>query len=473
MDILKRILISILVVTFALSGATVAMADVGAVDSAKVNKKLMNKIDRLENRIKQLEMRPTGVQVTEVAEVYTPATTGGVVRAMEDIQLSGYVETMFTVATSQPGTGYYNDIGGNRAGINELRSFDRLNNSFTMNQLKLTLQKDAPETGGIGFRGDIIFGEDAKWLNRVTNQTGPMRLIYQRLTPAQVAIVNNVAGGPPLYDGLDSGNQSNVFIENAYAQLIAPYGNGIDIRAGIMTSLIGFDKIENKDNWSASRGLLFNLGGPFVSTGVRAKYDWDEKFTTILGVNNGGNRLVAASASKTLEGLASYQLTDWLKLSTAINIGNESPSGGNNWGHAGYTLISDSIIEIEMNDKWDMAIESILGATDKRGSWFGVGVWNRYALNDWIKFNHRFEWFNDTSNYRLDEMGGNTVEDLGDSLYDDGYDAWEMTFGVDFNIYTNLLTRLEYRFDITPGTDMFDGNRSDQSTFLASLIYEF
>ena len=120
------------------------------------------------------------VQVTEVAEVYTPAVEGGVVRAMEDIQLSGYVETMFTVATAQPGTGYYNDIGGNRAGINELRSFDRLNNSFTLNQLKLTLQKQAPETGGIGFRGDIIFGEDAKWLNRVTHQTGPMRLIYQR-----------------------------------------------------------------------------------------------------------------------------------------------------------------------------------------------------------------------------------------------------------------------------------------------------
>ena len=52
METLKRFMLAILVVTFALSSTPAAFADAGA--AGESDKQLMNKMNRLENRIKQL-----------------------------------------------------------------------------------------------------------------------------------------------------------------------------------------------------------------------------------------------------------------------------------------------------------------------------------------------------------------------------------------------------------------------------------
>jgi len=432
MEILKRMLVSILVITFAMSAAPYALADAG--DAAKMNKQLMNKINRLENRIKQLEVRPTGVGM--VAAPYTPAE-GGVLRAAEDIQVSGYIETSYQLSPNIPSTGTTVGPNTNAAGVLALHGIDNIHNSFTVNALKLTLEKEAPETGGLGFRADLMFGEDAKFLNGAT------------------------LGAAAAHDG----DQNNVYIENAYGILRAPYGNGIDIYFGRFVTLIGVEVIESKDNWSASRGILFNFGMPFAHTGLRAAYEWNDKFSTTVGINNGTDQDVDNNLSKSVEAKADYQLTDKISISQAINWGNDTPDSGPGGAHSGPNLTLDTILGVEVTDKWGLMVESLFGSNGT-GDWYGIGIWNRYQFNDWIALSNRFEFFNDTSNARLGAIGGAKAGD-------DGYDVWEITFGVDFSVYQNLMARLEYRLDSSPGKEVFDADNQEQNTFLAKLIYSF
>lgn len=464
MEILKRIFVAILVVTFALSAAPMAaFADTGDAANANVNKDLLNKVDRLENRLKQLEMKPTGAEMA--APAYVPPSGGGFLKAAEDIQISGYLNTEWNINTNLPSTGALNGINSDRAGVNQLRSFDRNHNSFVVNALDLTLEKKAPETGGIGFRADLIFGEDAKFLNAATQGIAAAAHSHGLALNSEFDDDFEISDLSVL-DANDN-NQSNVNINQAYIELMAPYGNGIDFYFGKFVTLLGVETIDPRGNWLASRGLIFNYGIPFTHTGVRATYNWNDKFKTVLGVNNGADQDIDNNVTKSAEAQMVYKLTDRITLTQNLVVGEETPSHTYN-GHNGETGITlDTIAGIKLTDKWSSNLESVWGKNGV-GDWYGIGVWNRYEFNDWISFNHRFEWFNDSSGGRLGFV------DLDTCPGGCGYDAYEMTFGMDFKVYQNLLTRLEYRFDRTPGTTRFDvDTNTDQSTFLASLVYSF
>ncbi len=464
MEILKRIFVAILVVTFALSAAPMAaFADTGDAASAKVNKDLLDKVDRLENRLKQLEMKPTGAEMA--APAYIPPSGSGFLKAAEDIQISGYLNTEWNINTVHPSTGGLNGINSDRAGVNQLRSFDRNHNSFVVNALDLTLEKKAPETGGIGFRADLIFGEDAKFLNAATQ--GIAAAAHSHDLTLNDTFDDEFQTKDLTVNATNDNNQSNVNINQAYIELLAPYGNGIDIYFGKFVTLLGVETIDPRNNWLASRGLIFNYGIPFTHTGVRATYDWNDKFRTVLGINNGADQDIDNNVTKSVEAQMSYKLTDRITLTQNLIAGEETPDGKAN-GHSGTTGITlDTIAGIKLTDKWLVNGESVWGKNGG-GDWYGFGVWNRYEFNDWISFNHRFEWFNDTSGARLGAV------DLDTCPGGCGYYAYEMTFGMDFKVYQNLLTRLEYRFDRTPDTKRFDvDHNTDQNTFLASLVYSF
>jgi len=445
MEILKRMMISILVVTFALSlSPLTAFADEGELAAmAKMNKQLMDKIDRLENRIKQVEMQPSG---RVAAPAYTPSAEGGVLRAAEDINISGYVEASLSLNAQNPSRGTLGTYAfGTSSGLNGLRGFDRLDRSFTMNALKLTLSKEAPETGGIGFQADLIFGDDAKFLNGAT-------------------LGKAVSTGFPT-------DQDNVYIENAYGIVRTPFeilGGPLEIYFGRFVTLIGVEVIETKDNWNASTGLLFNFGMPFAHTGIRMSHQLNEWMSWTVGVNNGTDQDIDSNQRKSFEAQIAVDLHERISLINTVNVGSEgldydsAPAG---MIQTATQFIWDSIINFQITDQWGMAAESLLGRNGF-GEWYGLGIWNRYEFNDWLAFSNRLEYFNDTSNARLGALGGTTA-------FDDGYDVYSFTLGVDFNVYQNLLTRVEYRLDVSDTTRTFDADTDHQSTFLMKATYSF
>ena len=165
-----------------------------------------------EKQVKELE------KMIEDAGIYVETAKKGVV-------LSGYVDASYSYNANGGGTasGWNGTPGPIRT-----HAFDVDSNDFNVNQIKLALEKALPEenTWAAGFRVDLMFGEDVKYLT----------------------------GAGENDPGL--GNDT-VLVEKAYLQFRVPVGNGLDFKFGKFVSLLGYEVIETPANLNGSRGYWF------------------------------------------------------------------------------------------------------------------------------------------------------------------------------------------------------------------------
>jgi hypothetical protein len=92
--------------------------------------------------------------------------------------------------------------------------------------------------------------------------------------------------------GVDTSNEPTnigIALQEAWIQILAPVGNGLDIRVGKMASLIGYEVVENTNNLNYSRGVVWGQVEPITATGVRLTYSLMEQLSATLGFNNGRN----------------------------------------------------------------------------------------------------------------------------------------------------------------------------------------
>src|SRR5471032_2198378 len=181
--------------------------------------------------------------------------------AQNGITLSGYVDVSYTEQFGGRGTGF----GGNQSRGHE---FDRNNNNFNVNAVKLALEKALPDKNewAAGFRIDAILGSDAKFLgDSAFGQSG---------------------------SGI-SDNTSGLALEQALVKFRIPVGNGLDIYAGKFVTLLGYEVIESPANLNFSRGLLFTNAIPLTHTGVYADYKFNDTFEAKFGVVDGWNNSVS------------------------------------------------------------------------------------------------------------------------------------------------------------------------------------
>lgn len=236
-----------------------------------------------------------------------PGATGGLEKRIRDleaklkdagysgvkgsgIKISGYVDTSYianladrdisgpvaggslTAAGSPTGAG----ASGTSTGPgNTGRVFDRQFNSFNLNAVKLTIEKDKDTSKyPAGFRTDFIYGNDAVVIN----------------------------GGSSL-GGV--ANDSELAVEQAYITLGVPIGNGVDVKFGKMVTLLGYEVIESPANWQFSRSDAFRLA-PMTQTGLTLGYKWNDYLTSTVGVingwdNTGGGSLISGSGNRNID----------------------------------------------------------------------------------------------------------------------------------------------------------------------------
>lgn len=194
-----------------------------------------------EKQVKELE------KMIEDAGIYVETAKKGVV-------LSGYVDASYSYNMNGGGT----DSGVNGTpGTIRTHMFDVDSNDFNVNQIKLALEKALPEenTWAAGFRVDLMFGEDAKYI--ADNDLG--------LGSEELAV------------------------EQAYVMFRVPVGNGLDFKFGKFVSLLGYEAIETPANLNVSRGYLFTYGVPWTHTGFLMSYKFNDTVDVKLGLVNGWN----------------------------------------------------------------------------------------------------------------------------------------------------------------------------------------
>ena len=81
---------------------------------------------------------------------------------------------------------------------------------------------------------------------------------------------------------------------------IGPVGKGLQLDFGKFVTPMGAEVIETKDNWNYSRSLLFALAIPYYHAGLRATYNFSDKFAASAYLVNGWNDVVDNNHGKTI-----------------------------------------------------------------------------------------------------------------------------------------------------------------------------
>ncbi|MEZ0298470.1 MAG: outer membrane beta-barrel protein [Candidatus Methylacidiphilales bacterium] len=358
--------------------------------------------------------------------------------AQKGVVLSGYVDTSYTYqfgSTAGPnGAGFGNPVT-EAAG----RQFDTKNNDFNINAFKLTLEKALSDKNewSAGFRADLMFGEDASILAATDPATTP--------------------GG-------------DLFLEQAYVSLRVPVGNGLDFKIGKFVTLLGYEIIESPGNLNFSRGFLFTNAIPLTHTGILMSYKFNDIVDAQFGVVNGWNNSDKTPAQDfpAITGrLAINAPGGNATLATSFiysaNGDNTGVAGNGNqfvidvWGQWYPTFVADKKLLFALNGDYGYADQSPFDGVNGTSQWYGVAAYAKYQFTPVFSLASRGEWMHTDDGQKFGLPGLGT-------------DVWSYTLTAGFNIWENVLTRVEYRYDRGEADTI---NGFDQHQIAVNVVYSF
>lgn len=358
--------------------------------------------------------------------------------ALSSTTLSGYVDT----------SAIWNFGSGSQVANRFANTAADRQDGFNVNTVKLQLEKPIDEgTWSAGYKFETMFGPDA-----------------------------NVMPG-----ALTSG----VAIKQAYAALRAPIGNGIDFKIGQFDPIVGYEVTDSYANPNFSRSLGFNNLEPFGHTGILASYQVNDIIGVTGGVANGDSGFGLNGGSLTAAGFASGQVggsmrgmlaesarvymgsvvvkapesTGWLSGSSLyVGAVNGDANGAKNDPTLLYVGVSlaTPIKELTLGASADLLFNGGMGNSYANAYAFYTG----YQITEKLKANNRFEYA--TSGYGAFLPGRTEDKIIGE------------TFTLDYALWSNVLTRGEFRWDraVDGGTGPFNGQKNDLS-LTASIVYKF
>jgi len=367
-----------------------------------------------------------------------------VLTAVSSTTLSGYVDT--AAAWKMGGMNNGELPGRFNDGENKMQGFN-------LNVVGLTVEKplSEEELWAAGYRADLLFGPDAVGYNAVLGRNGDA-------ASAELAI------------------------KQAYVNLLVPMGNGLDVKAGVYNTIIGYESFESyaNPNWGRSYGWQIE---PTQHTGILATYQLTEAVSASAGI---ANTWAAGVDNRSTRGddfgegylawMGSVNVTapdSWGALSgSSLSMGVVSGDSGSNNTTSFYT---------GFNMLTGLEGLSVGGAFDYR--WNGpngvtTGENYAYAIAGYLSFAATEKM---TVNARLDYTKGSdgTFYDGGAPGSTDPNALFGLTGTLDYQLWANVLSRLELRWDTSAdGEKPFadsgaDDGQKNAITLAANIIYLF
>jgi hypothetical protein len=191
--------------------------------------------------------------------------------------------------------GYFENNFNNPTGrVNNLRAYDVLSRTFSLNQADVIFALDPDVAAGrrYGVRIDLQYGQATETLQgNPANEQRPE--IYQ-----------------------------NIF--QAYGTYIAPLGKGLQMDFGKWSSSLGMEGNYTKDQLNYSRSYYFNFL-PFYHLGMRTHYNFNDKFGVNYWIVNGTNQSEPTNGFK--DEMFGFVATPKKTVSWTLNyyLGQEHP----------------------------------------------------------------------------------------------------------------------------------------------------
>ena len=297
-------------------------------------------------------------------------------------------------------------------GFNGPVTFGDQANRAQMNQFNIFIEravKTEGKTWDIGFRADFMFGTDAIFTQAYGNPAFDVhngRALDDR-------------GNWDLDICCKSLRTYGIAIPQAYAEIYAPIGNGLNVKVGHFYTPIGYESVPAPNNFFYTHAYTMQYGEPFTHTGVLANYKINGNFTTFAGA-------IGGSGTGGWDGNFDRQMGNWGGIGgvtwtsndakTSLNIsGTGSTASTRNssfWGM--YSVVFKHMV----TDKTHLIVQHDHGFADNvllanlhqsgvnsDAAWYGVNTHLYYDLTKDFSIGARAEWFRDRDGFRVFSPG--------------------------------------------------------------------
>jgi hypothetical protein len=368
-------------------------------------------------------------------------TATGVLTALTSTTLSGYVDTSMQWNF---GTGNGNNPPYAFGGPSKADGFN-----LNVAQISLATPMDELEWA-TGYRLDLWAGPDANQLGTLSAQSG--------------------------------GASSDIAIRQAYVALRAPIGNGIDFKIGVFDTIIGYESVAspNNPNYTRSYGQALE---PQTHTGILASYRVCDNFSVAAGVANTiGPSINSRAHPPTGDHAESYKTymasiaitapDHWGFLSGSTMYGgivngfSDSTFGDRQTsGYVGATLATP-VNNLKIGAAFDyLDVDSTFG--DDGTAWV-IALYSSFQATEKLGLHLRGEYVDDSAGFFANGIPGT------------GFKTWEFTGTLQYDLWKNVLSRLEVRWDHSDSGRLFGSSsgslaptRKNATMLAANLIYKF
>jgi hypothetical protein len=372
-----------------------------------------------------------------------------VLTALSSTTLSGYVDTsaQWNMGTGNANVPAYAFGGPSKA------------DGFNLNVVRLLLEKpvEAADVWGAGYKADLFLGPDA---NALSTQS-------------------TLATG-----------KSDFAVKQAYVALHAPLGNGLDFKLGVWDTIIGYEVTDAPNNPNYTRSYGYTME-PSTHTGLLATYQFNDLLSASAGIANtfgpsinsraffGPANVAAGTQGPQAESYKTYMGS--VTLTAPTNCGVLSGStltgciiNGYNSGvstngadqtsfYVGVTM-NTPVCGLKVGACYDYAGISKQSLTAQTASYANAtGLYATYQICEKLSLNGRGEY---ASSGSPAVFGSRKVVEATATLQ---YDLWK-----------NVLSRLEFRWDHSAdGANAYGGTVAGSPTLknsyilLANIAYKF
>jgi len=163
------------------------------------------------------------------------------------------------------------------------------------------------------------------------------------------------------------------------ASYLAPVGKGLTIQGGIFGSLIGYDSLYARDNFTYTRPWCGDYT-PYLMLGANASYPFTDRLTGAFAVVNGYWHLAHANDAPSVVGQLAYKASDTVTVKQTVLYGSHQPSTALEFAR----VLSDTIVERKKGPlttafEYQLSTEKVDVAGTPRALWMAAQLpihWN-------------------------------------------------------------------------------------------------
>ena len=463
----SKLITAVAVVTSTFLGTSVAAADPVQEQLRLMEQRMAEMEDRLQATSEKLQNAEATVQQQQsvLSEAGLAESEGGnrsaVGTFLQQVDVSGLVAASYN----------YRFVGDGDNNLFIGNSFRHQNaDTFSLDQLWLTLDKPTTEESRAGFHTDLLYGESAR------------------------AMRNSIVGSP-LSSGGTPGDSSgeDFYLFSAYASYLAPIGNGIRFDLGKRDTLMGIERVKTNVNFNVTQGRMFQFI-PITNTGLLAETNITDEISIAAGVFNDvyADTSIDDSRHKAYFSQIAFK-GDRFGFKVDSMVGKNSGSGllsdnggGDlcDGGNACRTAVFEAVATAQLTDQFEAWFQFVWSrhwgdSILAKGDMHGFATAARYHLTDDTHIATRLEYA------RLEHDFRRTLTDSNGDPFQGQEELVTATFTLGHALTDALMLRGELRYDrnlTSNEVTMFAidnngsgnlGQRKNQLLGIAELYYEF